>query len=85
LISLRENIPCPTTVQLLLEYVSSQTTLLAIMNAEINNRCPEEPLAAGNRALSLERRNSAVNVTAECNRVRCRAYAMNWTRVGVAV
>ena len=46
-ISFNSNIFCATIHQLWFEYVSSQTILLAIMNAEMNSRCPEEPLADG--------------------------------------
>ena len=50
LISRRANIPWPTIDHDLFEYVSSQITLDAIMNADINRRWPEDPRAAGNRA-----------------------------------
>lgn len=46
-ISFNSNIFCATIHQLWFEYVSSQTILLAIMNAEMNSRCPEEPRADG--------------------------------------
>lgn len=54
----------------LLEYVSSQMTLEAIMKAEMKSRWPEEPRAAGKRSFRRERRNKAVNTTVSGNRVR---------------
>jgi hypothetical protein len=42
--------PWPTIHHDLLEHISSQIIFEASMNAEINKRCPEDPLAAGNRA-----------------------------------
>jgi len=48
--------PWPTIHHDLLEYVSSQMIFEESMNAEINKRCPEEPLAAGNRAFKRWRR-----------------------------
>jgi len=55
------------------------------MKAEINRRWPEDPRAAGNFDLSLERRKRAVNVTETCNLVRWSAYAMKMASVGFEV
>lgn len=62
-ISFNSNIFCATMHQLWFEYVSSQTILLAIMNAEMNSRCPEEPRADGYRALRRWRRSRPERVT----------------------
>ena len=48
--------PWPTMDQDLLEYVSSQITLDAIVNTEIYSRWPDEPCTAGNRAFRPCRR-----------------------------
>jgi len=53
------------------------------MNAEMNNRCPDEPLAAGNRVFNRLRRSKAEEVTIEGSRVRCNAYATKCASVGV--
>lgn len=53
------------------------------MKAEMKRRWPEEPLAAGKRDLSRERRKRAVKVTEGCRRVRCSAYATKLARSGV--
>jgi hypothetical protein len=60
----------------LLEYVSSQITLEASMKAETNSRCPEDPRAVGNRALSRCKRTRAAKVTEAWSLVLCKAYAM---------
>ena len=67
------NMPWPTIDQDLLEQLSSQITLEAIMNAEMKRRWPDEPRAVGNLALSRWRRTRATNVTEECSFVRCKA------------
>ena len=51
-------------------------TFEAIIKAEMKSRCPEDPLAVGKRAFRHWRRMRAVKVTAWCNFVRWRAYAM---------
>jgi hypothetical protein len=62
----------------LLEYVSSQITFDASMNAETNKRCPDDPRAVGKRAFSRWRRTRAAKVTEACSFVLWRAYAMKW-------
>lgn len=82
LISRSANMPWPTIDHDLFEYVSSQMTLLAIMNALMKRRWPEEPRAAGKRAFRRCSRYSAANVTDVCRRVRCSAYAMKLPSAG---
>lgn len=55
------------------------------MNAEMKSRWPDEPFAAGKRALRRCRRYRAAKVTDGWRRVRWRAYAMKWSRRGVGV
>jgi hypothetical protein len=43
------------------------------MNAEMNKRCPDDPLAAGNLVFNRCSSNSAAEVTIDGRRVRCRA------------
>ena len=74
--------PWPTTAHDLFEYVSSQTTLDAIMNADKKSLCPEEPRAAGKRVLRRWRSARAVKVTDGCNLVLCSAYAMKFASAG---
>jgi hypothetical protein len=73
LISLRANIFCPTIHHDWFEYVSSQITLEAIIKAEMNRRCPDEPRAAGKRVFRRCRRRRAAKVTTGGRRVRWRA------------
>lgn len=65
--------------------MSSHIIFEAITDAEMNNRWPEEPFAAGKRALRRCRRYKAANVTEGCRRVRWSAYAMKWSRRRVGV
>ena len=65
--------PCPTMVQLLFEYVSSQEDLLASIKAEMKRRWPEDPRAAGKRHLRRLNRYNAWCVTASGSLVRWRA------------
>jgi hypothetical protein len=66
------NMPWPTMDQDLFEYMSSQMTLDAIMNADRKRRWPNEPRAAG-KQWRCWRRNSAAKVTKFADRVRCKA------------
>lgn len=72
LTSLSLNMFCPTMVQLLFEYVSSQINFDDMLRAVRKSLCPELPLAAGNRALRRERRTRAERVTSCGSRVRWR-------------
>ena len=56
-----------------MEYVSSQMILLASMKAEIKSGWPEEPLAAGKRALRRCNKKRDAYVTLSGKRVRCKA------------
>ena len=55
------------------EYVSSQMILLASMKAEMKSRWPDEPLAAGKRALSRCNKKRDAYVMLSGKRVRCKA------------
>ena len=54
--------------------------LLASMKAEMKSRWPDEPLAAGKRALRRCKRNSDTYVTLSGKRVWCNAYALKLSR-----
>jgi hypothetical protein len=54
----------------LLEYVLSQSTFDAIMNAEMKRRWPLDPRAVGNRSFNLARRKRAVKTTTSGSLVR---------------
>ena len=53
--------------------------LLASVKAKMKSRWPEEPLAAGKRALRHCSRNNDAYVKFSGSRGRCKSYAMKWS------
>jgi len=72
-----DQIPCPTILHDLFEYILSQITFEAIMNTEMNNLWPEEPQAMGNHAFRCCSRTNTVKVTDKYN------VGHKWWNVGV--